>query len=94
MSLSIKRGAKEFNLTGIQVNLGDGKSSKSFTITPGVAGINMSDGSNISLPDLGAYQTYLISTGFGANASVTNIEVYPIVYPKNLCEAGKSTKTL
>ena len=94
MSISIKRGSKDFNLTGIQVVLGDGKTSKSYSISAsgGSSEVKMADGTAPpTLPDRGMYQTYLINTTL---TNVNTLEIVPVIYPKTTCDEGKVTTTI
>lgn len=87
ISISIERGEKDFNMTGIAVVLGDGAQSKSYIIKTGTAeGITMHDSTAaLSLPDPSEARTYIIDVG---GLKVNQAKAVPMIYPDERCNEG------
>lgn len=87
--INIERGAKDFNLTGFLVSLGNEQSSKTYTIKAGEinAQIKMysSSTANLTVPGVLGAETYNISTGADR---ITKIKVLPILAPDKRCDEG------
>ncbi len=89
-SISIERGEKEFNLTGISISLGTEASMKTFTIKPsgGSSEVSMYNGGNIILPASSETVTYVINLTGTSIKSVTRAKIAPVMLQNRICSEG------
>lgn len=95
VSINIERGAStEFNLTAIQVVLGNGGESRSYTIksSGGSNEVKMASSADapIVIPNPSETRTYHINVTAIGFASVTEAKLVPIIAPDKSCNEGSA----
>ena len=95
VSVSIERGEKDFNLTGISVSLGNGAESKAYIIKIGATIAKMYNNASapVSLPSPSETKTYLIDTT-GGITGINQVKAVPIIYPEQRCNEGSAESTI
>lgn len=92
--LSIKRGDKEFSLTGIRVIITGGGSSESHLIseTKPDSDIKMYNPlETVSLPGSSETKTYIISLSFD---SINKVRITPLISENTACEEGADERAI
>lgn len=88
--VSISRGEKEFNLTGISISVGTLGNSEPFIVRPsgGNSEVTMLGGENITLPGLSGARTYVIDISGKGLGNVTLVKIAPLLSSDKICQEG------
>ena len=90
--ITIERGNKEFNLTGISVSVGNEAESKTVVLKAGEstnAWMYTSDGSGkppVVLPNVNEKKSYVIPVPSSALSNVNQIVIAPVIEDDRLCD--------
>ena len=96
VSVTIDRGEKDFNLTGLSISVGSAAVSKSYVVrySGSDAGISAYGGATLTLPGLSETRTYIINVASANLGTITNVKIAPIIYPNKLCQEGVDEQTI
>jgi len=88
--VSIKRGEKDFNMTGISISVGTEANADPFIVklSGGASEVTMLDGGNISLPGISGTRTYIIDVSDRSLGNVSKVKIAPMIASNKICQEG------
>ena len=96
--VSIERGEKDFNLTGISITVGSESATKSFIAKPsdGSSEVKLKGGGSVTLPGVSETRTYQVNVSKTINelGTVTKVKIVPIIVGDKFCTEGSDEKNI